>query len=177
MRKSVAKIDWNLKPFDVRIHFWAMDLWTNFSICKKYAMLIGWLDCLSAFFVWAYENLEIRWCMFQVKSTESSKTDEQSRIDQLEHEKYMVEIQVSGLKEAIEAAHNDLEDAGVEKRTLEKQVDLIYRSHNIFTYELEEEFHYFEPLGKTIVFLHDYVISDVVLSAKMSYFEFVNTIT
>ena len=115
--------------------------------------------------------------MFQVKSTESSKTDEQSRIDQLEHEKYMVEIQVSGLKEAIEAAHNDLEDAGVEKRTLEKQVDLIYRSHNIFTYELEEEFHYFEPLGKTIVFLHDYVISDVVLSAKMSYFERVNTIT
>ena len=84
-----------------------------------------------------------------MKSTECSKTDEQSRIDQLEHEKYMVEIQVSGLKEAIEAAHNDLEDAGVEKRTLEKQVDLIYhkQSHNIFTCELEE-FHYFNPSAK-----------------------------
>ena len=59
---------------------------------------------------------------FQAKAAEASSGDEQSKISELEHHKYITEIQVKGLKEALAAAHIELEEADIEKNKLGQQV-------------------------------------------------------
>jgi len=61
----------------------------------------------------------------QVQTAESSTSaDQESRLSELEHELKMKEMNVNGLKEALEAKHVELEESELKVSDLNKHVTI-----------------------------------------------------
>ncbi|CAK8682059.1 unnamed protein product [Clavelina lepadiformis] len=68
------------------------------------------------------KDMELEELKYRVKNSETTASEERSKVTELEHQKYVAQMEVSGLKDALEAKHTEVEDVEEKCRKMAAEV-------------------------------------------------------